>query len=308
MLAKTVLCALLGLSAMAEASVIGSSPYDSMIGRRAARALEARKGKATTSTTGATATTNANTGNNNAASNSCLAANAVQTGSANDGSFNATAGQSLSKTDTANFINFCEGKTLTNGLQVKAGSCNGVTMGQIPASTNMISAVIVFPQNGQTISANQDFNLQVQVSNLVAGSFTNAASTYYSAPQALDSSTGNVIGHTHLVVQNTGSSLNPTTPMDPTTFAFFKGIDDAGNGKGLLSAAVAGGLPVGNYRLCSMTSASNHQPVLMPVAQRGAQDDCVRFTVAAGKNTNTGSTTTAAAAAAATTTKAAGKF
>ena len=28
-----------------------------------------------------------------------------------------------------------------------------------------------------------------------------------------------------------------------------------------------------------MTSASNHQPAVMPVAQRGAQDDCTKFTV-----------------------------
>lgn len=36
-----------------------------------------------------------------------------------------------------------------------------------------------------------------------------------------------------------------------------------------------------------MNSASNHQPVIMPVAQRGAQDDCQKFTVgAASSNTN----------------------
>ena len=28
--------------------------------------------------------------------------------------------------DNANFINFCTGQTLTNGLQVKQGSCNGI--------------------------------------------------------------------------------------------------------------------------------------------------------------------------------------
>lgn len=28
--------------------------------------------------------------------------------------------------DNANFINFCSGKTLTNGLQQKKGSCNGI--------------------------------------------------------------------------------------------------------------------------------------------------------------------------------------
>jgi hypothetical protein len=30
------------------------------------------------------------------------------------------------RSDPANFINFCTGKTLTNGLQVKTGSCNGI--------------------------------------------------------------------------------------------------------------------------------------------------------------------------------------
>ncbi len=28
--------------------------------------------------------------------------------------------------DQANFINFCSGETLTNGIQNKAGSCNGI--------------------------------------------------------------------------------------------------------------------------------------------------------------------------------------
>jgi hypothetical protein len=34
--------------------------------------------------------------------------------------------QLTSTSDAANFINFCTGKTLTNGLQVKGGSCNGI--------------------------------------------------------------------------------------------------------------------------------------------------------------------------------------
>jgi hypothetical protein len=34
-------------------------------------------------------------------------------------------------------------------------------------------------------------------------------------------------------VQDIGD-LQATTPPDPPTFAFFKGIDDAGNGQGLL--------------------------------------------------------------------------
>jgi transcription initiation factor TFIID subunit 15 len=136
-------------------------------------------------------------------------------------------------------------------------------MGDIPASTNMISSIITSPSPGQDLTANTDFTIQVQVTNLVAGSFTNAALTYYAAPQQLQG--GNIVGHTHVTVQSIGS-LNTPTPPDPAVFQFFKGINDAGNGQGGLSAAVAGGLPAGIYRVCTMTSASNHQPVLMPVS------------------------------------------
>lgn len=123
--------------------------------------------------------------------------------------------------------------------------------------------------------------------NFVAGSFTNAQLTYYSAPQALQG--GKIVGHTHVTVQDMGPNLNPKQPLDATKFVFFKGINDAGNGNGLLSAKVPGGLPAGNYRVCTMASASNHQLVLMPVAQRGAQDDCTKFTViAAGGGGNGG--------------------
>jgi hypothetical protein len=156
-------------------------------------------------------------------------------------------------------------------------------MGDIPAKSAMVSSIITFPLPGSaTIESDTTFNITVQMANLVAGSFTNADATYYSAPQQL--SGGKVVGHTHVTVQDMGSSLNPTSALDPTQFAFFKGINDAGNGKGLLTAQVTGGLPAGHYRVCTMASASNHQPVLMPVAQRGTPDDCTKFTVI-GKGT-----------------------
>lgn len=108
------------------------------------------------------------------------------------------------------------------------------------------------------------------MSNLVAGSFTNADATYFAAPQTVSSS----------------------------------GQVDAGNGNGLLSAVVDGGLPAGNYRVCTMASSSNHQPVIMPVAQRGTADDCTKFVVTGNGKTanvasNNGSGGQAAAAAAA---------
>lgn len=149
----------------------------------------------------------------------------------------------------------------------------------------MISAIVISPKPAENIAASTTFTISVQMKGLNAGSFTNAAATYYSAPQDL-AGNGQIIGHTHVTVQDLGNSLQPSQPPDPVNFAFFKGINDAGNGNGLLSATVTGGLPAGNYRVCSMTSSSNHQPVLMPVAQRGAQDDCQKFTVGGSSNGN----------------------
>lgn len=198
----------------------------------------------------------------------CLATNAVQKGSASDGQEQgAEAGQAASKTDDNNFINFCSGKTLTNGEQNKQGSCNGIPMGEIPAQNNMASTIITSPVPGKEPQPNEDFDVNVQIANMDLGTFTNPDNTYYSAPQQLGNG-GNVIGHTHVTIQDLGNSLTPNQPLDASQFAFFKGINDAGNGNGGLSATVTGGLPAGNYRVCTMAGASNHQPILMPVAQR----------------------------------------
>lgn len=45
----------------------------------------------------------------------------------------AEAGQVNSVTSQNNFIDDCAGLTLTNGAQVAGGSCNGITMGEIPS-------------------------------------------------------------------------------------------------------------------------------------------------------------------------------
>jgi transcription initiation factor TFIID subunit 15 len=64
--------------------------------------------------------------NNNAALT--LDPKAVQSGSFADGTgaIGAEATQAKSLTSQNNFINFCLGKTLTNGLQFTEGSCNGI--------------------------------------------------------------------------------------------------------------------------------------------------------------------------------------
>jgi len=69
-------------------------------------------------------------------------------------------------------------------------------------------------------------------------------------------------------------SLAQTTPSDPTVFAFFKGLNGVAQ-DGILFADVASGLPAGFYKLSSSATATNHQPVLVPIAQRGSVDDVV---------------------------------
>jgi len=150
-------------------------------------------------------------------------------------------------------------------------------MGDIPASNNMISAVFTNPRSGENPKVGDDITFSVKINNLEAGTFTNPNNTYYAAPQSLQSGQG--IGHTHVSVQDLNNQQNPANPPNAQTFAFFKGINDASDGQGTLSADLPRGLPAGQYRVCSITSAANHQPVVMPIAQRDPQDDCVRFQV-----------------------------
>lgn len=74
------------------------------------------------------AAANNNNGGGDEATSTTLAADAIQSGSFSDGSVNgqSAAGQAKSATSKNNFINNCAGKTLTNGLQVQGGSCNGI--------------------------------------------------------------------------------------------------------------------------------------------------------------------------------------
>jgi hypothetical protein len=181
--------------------------------------------------------------------------------------------------DSSNFVNFCAGRTVTDGKQNREGSCNGIPMGRIPATTNMISSIITYPQPGDRVKPDTTFNVTIQTSHLRAGFLVNPVTNYYTAPQDLDEN-GDIIGHCHISIQKIGSLRTMVVP-DPTQFAFFKGVDDEGDGKGGLQAEVTGGLPAGAYRVCTMIAARNHQPVVMPVANRGAQDDCTKFEIGA---------------------------
>ncbi|OCH92712.1 hypothetical protein OBBRIDRAFT_418554 [Obba rivulosa] len=293
--ASTLVCAALPLVNSAGTSITCTTPSDRDARIAATGATSASSSASAASSSSASApaasssakgsnnsgngSTAGNNSNSDAQSSLTLLSSVIATGFENNGQDQPTAGQVASLTSSNNFINFCATVPqlpITNGQQVKSGSCNPAPMGMIPATTNMPSSKFVSPKNMDTIPANTNFTIQMSISNLDTGFFVNADENYFSAPQQLGK-TGNIQGHSHVVIEKL-SSISQTTATDPTVFAFFKGLNDAAQ-NGVLTATVSGGLPAGAYRLASINTAANHQPALAPVAQHGALDDMVYFTV-----------------------------
>ena len=145
-------------------------------------------------------------------------------------------------------------------------------MGVIPSTSNIPSAKFVSPANLDTVPPNTVINIQLAIQGMQTGFFVNPDTNYFAAPQQLNGQ-GQIQGHSHVVIEQL-DSLSSTTPLNPTKFAFFKGLNEAAQ-NGILSTTVQGGLPAGVYRMASINTASNHQPLLVPVAQHGSLDDAV---------------------------------
>jgi hypothetical protein len=197
----------------------------------------------------------------------------ISTNFEQNGSPNVTAGQEPSLTSSNNFINFCltVNLPLTNGQQIKGGSCNTAPMGVIAPTTNLPSSKFITPKNLDAIQANTTFEIKMAIRHLDTGHFTNPDTTYYGAPQQLNSE-NDIIGHPHFVIEKL-SSVWSTDPSDPSQFAFFIGVDAAADDEGNVSVNVTNGLPAGVYKLSSINSSANHGPVLVAVAQHGTLDD-----------------------------------
>jgi len=136
---------------------------------------------------------------------------------------NTLIGQVPSLTSTNNFINFCllsPNLPITNGQQITSGSCNPAPIGLIPSVDKMPSLKFTSPKNGDTIPASAPFTIKMAIKNLQTGTFVNAQKNYFAAPQQLNGG-GTIIGHTHVVIDPL-TSLDQTTPTDPTKFFFFK--------------------------------------------------------------------------------------
>ncbi|CAE6335434.1 unnamed protein product [Rhizoctonia solani] len=195
------------------------------------------------------------------------------------------AGQVASLTSTNNFINYCVGKSLTNGQQVKGGSCNSTPMGDLPSTGKMPSSKFTEPKNLDTIPANKEFTVRMAVRNMEMGNFVNPQTNYFGAPQQLNSQ-GTIIAHSHIVIEQI-DSLTSTKVSDPNKFAFFQGLNAPAEGNEV-SATVAKGLPAGVYKISSINTSANHAPVVGPVAQHGSFDDVIYITVGGNGGGNGG--------------------
>ncbi|KAF9650676.1 hypothetical protein BDM02DRAFT_3185166 [Thelephora ganbajun] len=199
----------------------------------------------------------------------------ISTGFQDDGQGNIAV---PSRTSSNNWINFCKtvNKPLTNGKQIPGGSCNTAPAGVIPSVDNMPSAKFIFPPNFAALTKNASFTVEVAISHLDTGWFTNPQKTFMSSPQEVNAR-GDVIGHSHIVIERL-TGFGQTTPTDPKSFVYFKALNDPAV-KGVLSTVISGGLPAGYYRIAVFHTGANHQPIAVPVAQRGALDDIVYFSV-----------------------------
>jgi len=194
-----------------------------------------------------------------------------------------TAGIVASATSNNNFINYCaqSKKPLMNGIQTRTGACNPIPMGEIGDFDSAPQSKFAFPTNGGTVPANTNFTVKINIANFHVGVFTNADVTYYSAPCALDPSTGNPIGHSHITIQAVSSAAS-TDLLPVNKFAFFLGLK-GGAQNGQITGAVTG-LPAGSYRLSTVSTCGNHQALNGAIAQRGSLDDQIYFDVVESGN------------------------
>ncbi|RGB28450.1 hypothetical protein C1646_716189 [Rhizophagus diaphanus] len=175
--------------------------------------------------------------------------------------------------------NFCDHKKLTDGKQNRKGSCSNTIQGDIPSVKQMTSTFITSPKNEAVLEANKPFSVDILISHLETGHFSDPDKEYYTKPQSLNHN-GVIKGHTHVTIQEL--SDNPFPP-NAENFVFFEGVNVKAK-RGHLSVDVVRkdgtpGLPAGRFRICTMSGTLSHQPLLMPIAKRGAQDDCIRIAV-----------------------------
>jgi hypothetical protein len=187
---------------------------------------------------------------------------------------------------TADLTDYCkvQGKAaeLATGAPASASGktmCSQTIQGLIPDVENMVSALITAPADGSTQSASKGFKVTFIVTGMASGFFGNPATDFMKFPQSLDPATGRIQGVSALSIQKmTDKQAPPGSKVE--FFQLLKEKDD-GNGQTRYTVNIAPGAlkSTGIHRACTANLMAGLTPVIMPVAQRGAQDDCIRINV-----------------------------
>ncbi len=187
------------------------------------------------------------------------------------------------ETDIAEVVDFCTSQgfsedQIANGTQQVTSTCSRTVLGALPDVNNMISTIITLPFNGEIIPFGTNFTVIVVSSNIDFGFFDDPQTQYYITPQTLNEN-GLIKGHTHITVEKITDRFQPLDARFPVFFRGLNGPSEDGSLSVIVDGSAFEETGRGNYRICTITASSSHAPVLMPVARRGSQDDCIRVII-----------------------------
>jgi len=181
--------------------------------------------------------------------------------------------------------NVCGASSLsaTGGKQSALRSCSATQLGELPDANHMPSTFIAQPKYFEVISRGKSFTILVRTRGFEGGNLANPDTEYFSFSQQLNKG-GIIKGHASVVIQRVNESAPSSSPSpkgnanppNPEQIAFFQEISSAANE---FTVSVPGIASLGVHRICVDLFSFSRQPVVMPVAQRGAQSDCSRVVI-----------------------------
>ena len=158
---------------------------------------------------------------------------------------------------------FCDSNPIPN--------CHNTVQGLIPPNNKMPSTLIISPPSNANLTSSTGFQIKLLTTNFQGGlPLTDLNAKHLTQPQLL-SSNNEIMGFIKIVIQPISGQSVP----DAKTVSFFKQLgvnNEITVNKNEIETK-------GVHRICTMLSSSSGQPVIMPVAQRGAQDDCIRVNI-----------------------------
>ncbi|EGF79024.1 hypothetical protein BATDEDRAFT_37164 [Batrachochytrium dendrobatidis JAM81] len=165
----------------------------------------------------------------------------------------------------------------SKGAQFSSGQgCSSTVQGLIPSNDKMVSTIITAPDDGARVDPSVELSVTFIVQNLDTGFALNPDTEFLLAPQTIGKDSGFIEGLVNLVIQQ----LTGISAPDSRNFSFFVSLTNPSpDGSYTVTVPPKTLNATGDYRICTMATSASFHPVIMPVAQRGSQDDCIRITV-----------------------------